>query len=136
MKQSLTPTSSENPPVARRRRGARAYAEGHAAEGEVAARLEAEGWSVLARNLRTPAGEIDLIACRGDVLIFVEVKLRPTHYDAAFAFTLRQQRRLLRAAEAALALHPHWARTRMRFDVFLIDAKGGMVCIPDALRES
>jgi len=113
-----------------------ARAGGAAAESAVGAALAAEGWVVLARNLRTAAGEIDLVAQRGDVLTFVEVKARPTHHEAAFALSARQQRRLLRAAEAALALHPHWMRSEIRFDVFLVDAAGRIARLENAFGES
>lgn len=91
---------------------------------------------MLARNLRTPAGEIDLIAARAEVLVFAEVKARPTHYEAAFALSARQQRRLYQAAEAALAQHPEWARPAIRFDVFLVDKGGHIARIRDAIRKA
>lgn len=47
---------------------------GRRAEDLVAARLAAAGWRVVARNVRTRGGEIDLIALDGSILVFVEVK--------------------------------------------------------------
>ncbi|HEU4979869.1 MAG TPA: YraN family protein [Solirubrobacterales bacterium] len=47
---------------------------GRAAEDLVAARLAAEGWSIVGRNVRLPSGEIDLVALDGSILVFVEVK--------------------------------------------------------------
>jgi len=47
---------------------------GRRAEELVARRLTARGWRILARNFRTRAGELDLIALDGDVVVFVEVK--------------------------------------------------------------
>ena len=53
--------------VARQRLGRRA-------EGIVAGRLAADGWSVIVRNARTRHGEIDIVAADGRSLVFVEVK--------------------------------------------------------------
>lgn len=47
---------------------------GRRGEDYTAARLRRAGWRVLARNVRTRSGEIDLIALDGDCLVFVEVK--------------------------------------------------------------
>ena len=92
-------------------------------EGEVrAARfLEARGYRIVARNVRADRVEIDLIARRGGLLIFVEVKSRRAseHGHAAEAVDERKQRRLRRGAHAWLASNPIEARrthTR-RFDV-------------------
>jgi putative endonuclease len=47
---------------------------GQAAEDLVAARLRRRGWSIVARNVRLPSGELDLVALDGSILVFVEVK--------------------------------------------------------------
>lgn len=104
------------------------------AEALAAAALEANGWQVLARRLRTPAGELDLVAERDGLLAFVEVKRRPTLADAAAALGSRQQARLLAAGEAALAEHPGWGRAGVRFDVLLVDAQGRVRRVADAFR--
>jgi len=49
---------------------------GRRGEALAAALLEAEGWRILARNFRFRRKEIDLIARRGDVVAFIEVKTR------------------------------------------------------------
>ncbi len=89
---------------------------------------------VLARRLRTPAGEIDLVAERDGLLAIVEVKARPTLAGAAVSLGKRQQERLLAAAEIALAANPEWGRAGVRFDVLLVDAKGQVRRIADAFR--
>jgi Holliday junction resolvase-like predicted endonuclease len=71
--------------------------------------LERDGWSILARRLRTKAGEIDIVAERNGLLAVVEVKARPTLSNAAEALSLRQQERLIAATEIILAMHPQWA---------------------------
>ncbi|MBV9748467.1 MAG: YraN family protein [Acetobacteraceae bacterium] len=110
------------------------HARGLDAEALAAAALEREGWQLLARRLRTQAGELDLVAERDGLLAFVEVKRRPTLEGAAAALGPRQRARLLAAAEAALAENPGWGRAGVRFDVLLVDAAGRVRRVADAFR--
>jgi putative endonuclease len=93
---------------------------GQAAESEAERYLRAKGYRILARNARTPSGELDLVARSGPVLVFVEVKARgsSTHGGAVGAVHGRKQARLVRLAAQYLAKH----RLRdqpCRFDVIL-----------------
>lgn len=89
-------------------------------EGETraCAALEARGYRVLARRYRTRAGEIDLVARHGGVLVFVEVKARRggAFGDPAAAVTVQKQRRLAGMAADYLARHRIGA-VPVRFDV-------------------
>ncbi len=125
------------PPAAssgRSAQGRRAQRRGLDAEAVACAALQADGWTVLGRRLRTAAGEIDLVARRGCLLAFVEVKARGTLSDAAYALSGRQQRRLFLAAEILLAANPGWAGGEVRFDVLVVDAAGRIRRIADAFR--
>lgn len=82
--------------------------------------LMLKGYRILARRCRTPAGEIDIVACRGDVLAIVEVKARPTLEQARGAVTAGQWRRLWRAAGLFVAARPHLARHAIRFDLMAV----------------
>jgi putative endonuclease len=106
---------------------------GRGAEDVVAARLESQGLTVLARRLRTGAGEIDLVVADAHRLVFVEVKARGCLTDAAYAVSARQQARLLEAASVALASHEDWTRDEIRFDVALV-AGGAVEILADAIR--
>ncbi|MDQ0505195.1 YraN family protein [Xanthobacter agilis] len=97
-----------------------AHARGVAAEGRAARLLEAQGFAIVARRARTKAGEIDLIARRGDLLVFCEVKQRASLAAAAESLLTRQQRRIAAAAEAWLAERPELSPLDMRFDAILI----------------
>ncbi len=99
------------------------------AEGETrAARfLARRGYRILARNVRADGVEIDLVAARGALLAFVEVKTRRTRNFGApeEAVDARKQARLVRGAAAWL--HSRQARARhVRFDVIVceLDASG------------
>ena len=81
-----------------RRRKAERF--GHWAEHAAAWLLRFKGYRIVARRERTPHGEIDLIAARGRVIAFVEVKARPSHDEALEAITPRQAKRIIEAARA------------------------------------
>ncbi len=89
---------------------------------------------MLGRRLRTPAGEIDLVAERDGLVAFAEVKRRRTLAAAAAALGTRQQARLMAAAEILLAANPGWGRQGVRFDVLLVDEAGAVRRIADAFR--
>ncbi|HEX7781668.1 MAG TPA: YraN family protein [Sphingobium sp.] len=81
--------------------------------------LRLKGWKILARRVRTPLGEIDLIARRGAMIAFVEVKARATVAELDFAI---DERRLSRVAAAAEILWPTYMQPGddMRIDVMLL----------------
>lgn len=90
---------------------------GRLAEAATAVWYACLGYRPLARRFRTPRGEIDLVARRGRLLVFVEVKLRGDLTAAAEAVSPRGRRRIVEAARWWLAKHPAHARYTMRFDV-------------------
>ena len=97
-----------------------AFRYGLSAESRAAAYLIAKAYRILGRRFRTPVGEIDIVARRRGVLVFVEVKARERLEDAAEAIGKRQQSRIIAAAEFWLAGHPQDANRDMRFDVVLV----------------
>jgi putative endonuclease len=90
------------------------------AEKRAAALLVAKGFRIVARRFRCPAGEIDIVARRGKLLIFVEVKARPALDDAAWSVSDKQKQRVATAAAAWLAAHPDDAKYDVRFDAVLV----------------
>ena len=73
------------------------------AEALAAASLQVKAYAILDRRARTRAGEIDLVARRGDGVAFVEVKARPCLDSALHAVDARSRARIHRAAELWLA---------------------------------
>lgn len=108
---------------------------GHEAEAQAETALRKDGWTVLARRMRTEAGEIDLVAERHGLAAVIEVKSRPTLLTAAYAIGKRQQARLMAAAEIALAENPGWGANGVRFDVLLVDQAGSVRRVADAFRQ-
>ena len=80
----------------------------------------AKGFRIRARRWRSPVGEVDLVARRGRLLVFVEVKARGRFDDAAEAVTERQRRRIAGAAAAWLASHADDVGCDIRFDAVLV----------------
>jgi len=79
-----------------------------------------KGYTILAQNWRCAAGEIDIIAKRGTVLAFVEVKYRPTRHQALEAITSRQQQRIYQAASLFLAEQNGYDAYTIRFDAIAL----------------
>jgi len=75
-------------------------AQGRRGEALAAWYLRFKGWHILARRVKTPRGEIDLIARRGKVVAFVEVKWRSTAAELDHSIDAYRLRRVLAAAEA------------------------------------
>ncbi len=101
------------------------HARGKLGEDEAAAWLAAQGYRILARNVRNKGGEIDLVADDGGTLCFVEIKARAsrTYGLAIESVSPAKQRRLFRAASLHLAFHP-W-KGPCRFDVLGMDLEAG-----------
>jgi putative endonuclease len=98
----------------------RRYRLGRLAEGLCAWHLRFCGYRVLARRFRSPVGEIDLVARRGHILAFIEVKARADRGQALDAVTPRQRARVRRAAELFVAHRPRLADCDFRFDVMVV----------------
>jgi putative endonuclease len=120
-----SPASAER--LARLRRGC-------LSEWLAAALLTAKGYRVLARRVRTPFGEVDLIAVRGRRLAFVEVKRRATRLDAEAALTPRQAGRIARAAQFWVARHPAYREHEQGLDAILVMPRRLPLHLPNALQ--
>lgn len=81
--------------------------------------LRLKGWSIVGRRVRTPAGEIDLIARRGAMVAFVEVKARKTGQALDEAIDERRLSRVAAAAETVAAVYMK-PGDDMRIDVILL----------------
>ncbi|MEZ4464557.1 MAG: YraN family protein [bacterium] len=94
---------------------------GRHAEALAARHLERQGYAIVARNWSCPGGELDLVATRGDEVVFVEVRSTASHWLASPSETVvgAKQARVARAADA-------WLRRtaspppRIRFDVIAV----------------
>ena len=118
-------------------KGQEAYHAGHWAEAVARWFLRLKGYRILKHNVRVSkmvgASEIDIVARKGEELVFVEVKKRPTFDLCAEAITPRVQRRFVRSADLFLA-HNSWAeKLSVRFDLIWV-AGWRLRHIKDAVR--
>lgn len=92
---------------------------GREGEGRAAAWLLLKGWRILDKRVKTPAGEIDLVAKRGQIVSFIEVKWRGRKTDLDFAI---DEHRLARVAAATEAVAHKYATDGedIRIDVILL----------------
>ncbi len=106
---------------------------GDSGERVAALYLEQHGCKILAHNVRTRTGEIDLIAEEGEEIAFVEVKARrgTTYGTPEEAITPRKQIQLVNLADAFMSQQPEFANRPWRIDVVAIqlDRAGKVVYI-------
>ena len=94
---------------------------GTTAETHAIALLRRHGYTIVTRNFRCKAGELDIVASERDKLVFVEVRCRTDadHGDALAAIGPRKRAQVARVARIYLAIHPT-ALSRVRFDIVAI----------------
>lgn len=99
---------------------------GAAAEQLVAERYRSGGYTILSRNWLARGGELDIVAARDRLIVFVEVKARrrPLIDSPATAVGIAKQRHLRRAAAQWFAAHPDHRRRQARFDVVAVSGDG------------
>lgn len=89
--------------------------------------LEARGYRIMQRNVRTPYGEIDLIASQGAGMVFVEVKTRTnlSYGQPEEAVTARKLAHMINSAQYYMEEHPELARQGWQIDVVAICGRPG-----------
>lgn len=110
---------------------------GRLGEAAAAEYLVSEGWTIVERNWRCPAGELDIVALREEDLAFVEVKTVDAYGPESAARLLgpAKRRHIVESSKYFLALKREYNRMRPRYDVILV--RGSAVCrhIPQAFLE-
>lgn len=97
----------------------RAEKQGRRGETIAAWFLRLHGWSIVGTRIKTPRGEIDLIARRGKTVAFIEVKARTKRIDLATAIDGYRLRRVAAAAEILLPKYGKGTEN-MQIDVILV----------------
>jgi len=120
--------------TSRTNRGQAAFGRGLWAEALVSDALRREGWRIRATRVRTPRGEIDLVAQYRQTVAFVEIKTRDDFTIAAGAISARQVARIVGSADLWLAQNDPGHTLTARFDVIMVNKKGAMRRVADAFR--
>lgn len=125
--------SSHQTPASIRRR--RTDETGRRGETLAALILTAKGYAIAGRRERTGLGELDVIAVKGRLIAFVEVKWRPDLATALEAVSAAQRRRIEASARLWQARHPRYREFTVRFDVFALSPNLRWRHVRDAWRE-
>ena len=96
---------------------------GNEGEEKAASFLIQNYYRIIGRNFRTRSGEIDIIAKKGDILVFVEVKTLPNGDADTLSHELdfRNQRKIIKTANFFLSKYREYSNSKIRFDVIVID---------------
>ena len=100
--------------------------QGDVAEERACRHLDRSGFTIVERNFRTRGGEIDIVARKGDVLVFVEVRSRevPDFGTPEESVTPAKRRRIVATARQYLSNVPPSSWREARFDVIAIEGSG------------
>lgn len=128
--------SAEGRRAARAARGAAGRISGRRGEWLAALLLLAKGYRILGFRLKTPQGEIDILALRRGTLVVVEVKRRTSLEAALEAVTWEQRSRLRRAGANLAARRPQLQGAAVRLDLVALAPGRVPVHIPDAWKGS
>ena len=99
---------------------------GNQGEKRASAYLESKGFEIIERNWRTNRGELDIIAVKNDILVFVEVKTLPNGTLDMIQRELNSQKRqrIIKTSKRCLLKHREYNNSYVRFDVIVIDMPG------------
>lgn len=122
---------SGRPQTSDRRRAEKA---GRRSEWVAALWLRLKGFSILAQRVKTPGGEIDIVARRGKLVAIVEVKARHGVDEAINAVTAQARRRISSAAAQYLSRQRGLAECDIRYDIIAV-ARWRIRHIVDAWRD-
>ncbi len=109
-----------NPPAKGPEKRRRAFRKGHWAEMLAAWYLRLKCYRILHRRFKAKTGEIDLIAKRGKLIVFVEVKARADKSSAVNAVTFDNQMRISDAADIWISARPDANQLSFRFDIIAV----------------
>jgi putative endonuclease len=96
---------------------------GKKGEEQAAAALEGEGMKIIAKNVRSKTGEVDIVALDGETVVFVEVKAWSAYgmEDLQYGINAQKQRKIIKTAKYFLSENRKYNNMAIRFDVVFID---------------
>jgi len=100
---------------------------GRRGEERAARYLARRGYLIVGRNVRLGRGEIDIVARKGDLVAFVEVKAHELRERSLLAVDARKCERLRSAAAAWLGQQADGAALQCRFDLIILTPRSGIL---------
>jgi putative endonuclease len=96
---------------------------GKKGEEQAAAALESAGMQIIAKNIRSKQGEVDIVALDGETVVFVEVKAWSSFgmEDLRYGIDIKKQRKIIKTAKFFLSENRKYSNMAIRFDVVFID---------------
>jgi putative endonuclease len=96
---------------------------GKKGEEQAAAALENAGMQIIAKNIRSKTGEVDIVALDGETVVFVEVKAWSAYgmEDLQYGINIKKQRKIIKTAKYFLSENRKYSNMAIRFDVVFID---------------
>ena len=96
---------------------------GKQGEDRAAAALEAAGMEIIARNVRSKRGEVDIVAIDGETVVFTEVKAWSAYgmEDLQYGIDQKKQRRIIETAKYFLDKNRKYNKMAVRFDVVFVN---------------
>jgi putative endonuclease len=109
---------------------------GRQGEARAAAELEKKGMSIIAKNVRSRSGEVDIVALDGKTIVFIEVKAWSSCgiEELQYGITRKKQQRIIETAKYFLAAHREYNEMAVRFDVIFI-GEGTLTHLASAFME-
>jgi putative endonuclease len=98
---------------------------GKKGEEQAAAALESVGMKIIAKNIRSKEGEVDIVALDGETVVFVEVKAWSSYgmENLQYGINIKKQRKIIKTAKYFLSENRKYSNMAIRFDVVFIDKK-------------
>jgi len=96
---------------------------GKKGEEQAAAALESAGMKIIAKNIRSKEGEVDIVALDGETIVFVEVKAWSAYgmENLRYGIDIKKQRKIIKTAKYFLSENRKYSNMAIRFDVVFID---------------
>ena len=97
------------------------------------------GYRIVAKNYicgtgkKTPYGELDFVAIKGNSIVFCEVKKRQNNTEFLRALSYQQQQRILNGGQYFMRANPKYKKYEMRFDVFFVKLPFGITWLKNAI---
>lgn len=96
-------------------------------EDAVCVYLEKKGYKILARNFKVQGGEIDIISCDREYIVFTEVKTRERDFISGIdSVDTSKKRRIIRTAQSYIDISG--SQLQPRFDTALVITDKGLLC--------